>query len=171
MGRATEVIETGCCLLELLTRADRTDLASLYMDKGVRRYLGGVVVGRDFDDCFDRMLEDRQAKNWTVWNSEDRGFVGLLSLACHHDGQDFEISYQISPSFWGRGYAFEAVAALTRHAITALELPRLVAETQAANVPSRRLLERLGMSPLRTVWRFGAEQIIYGADADDLAKV
>jgi ribosomal-protein-alanine N-acetyltransferase len=42
-----------------------------------------------------------------------------------------------------------------------LALPRVLAETQAANHRSRRLLERLGMTATRTAVRFGARQIIY----------
>lgn len=45
-----------------------------------------------------------------------------------------------------------------------LSLTRVVAETQAANVASCQLLERLGMRLERTVERFGAGQAIYRVD-------
>ncbi len=38
---------------------------------------------------------------------------------------------------------------------------RLVAETRVANVASCRLLERLGMTRVRTLQRFGVEQTLY----------
>ena len=38
---------------------------------------------------------------------------------------------------------------------------RIVAETQAANLPSRRLLERLGMQLTGSAVRYGEEQAIY----------
>ena len=39
--------------------------------------------------------------------------------------------------------------------------PQPLAETQTQNLSHCRLLERLGMTPLRTLTRFGEKQIIY----------
>jgi ribosomal-protein-alanine N-acetyltransferase len=60
--------------------------------------------------------------------------------------------------------ASEAVSAVLAHAFTELGYERLVSETQAANQPSRRLLERVGMRPARDVQRFGAAQMIYAIE-------
>ena len=65
------------------------------------------------------------------------------------------------PAAWGAGIGSEAVRAVIDHAFGALGYARLIAETQAANQPSRRLLERLGMRWEREVTRFGAAQAIY----------
>ena len=45
-----------------------------------------------------------------------------------------------------------------------LSLTPLVAETQAANAPSRALLERLGFHPRESLVRFGEEQVVYAID-------
>jgi RimJ/RimL family protein N-acetyltransferase len=62
-----------------------------------------------------------------------------------------DIGYAFLPQYWGRGYALEAAAAVLAHARTALGLRRVVAVVTPHNVPSIRLLEKLGMRFERTV--------------------
>lgn len=94
-------------------------------------------------------------------DQNEAGCIGLVVIGPHHDDRLSELSYQFLPAYWGRGLALECTTAVLRHAFDILRLPGLVSETQAANQPSRRLLERLGMRKARTVERFGAAQIIY----------
>ncbi len=91
----------------------------------------------------------------------------MISLDPHHDGEATEISFQILPEFWGEGFGTEAVRTVIRHAFDEKGLDRLLAETQAANTASRRLLTRLGMEEAGRVMRFGAEQIIYSLEKKD----
>ena len=67
----------------------------------------------------------------------------------------------ISQPYWGNGFATDALGGLLRRAEAELGLTRLVAETQAANVASCRVLERVGLRPVRRLVRFGATQILY----------
>ena len=157
----TEHIETERCRLAALELADRENVGALYRCGETRRYLGGALDEQSFGNRFSHMLGDNEGRHWTILTREGLNFVGLVSLNPHHDGLDFEIAYQILPSFWGQGLARETVDALIGYASSVLGLPKLLAETQAVNLRSRRLLERLGMTELRTVKRFGAEQVIY----------
>ena len=56
-----------------------------------------------------------------------------------------EIGFTFARHFQGRGYAYEAVGRLISHLFDEFGLERVVAETDAENVRSCRLLERLGM--------------------------
>lgn len=100
---------------------------------------------------------------WLVEGKRNRQPVGLVFISNHKDGTDSELSYMFSPSVWGMGYATEAARTLLDYGIREMGLVRLVAETQLANHASRALLARLGMSELRRVHRFGAEQVIYSS--------
>jgi ribosomal-protein-alanine N-acetyltransferase len=156
-----ETIQTQHCWLAPLKASDRHDVAALYRHEEVRRHLGGPVKGNPFDERFAALLDGGDIRAWVVREAKGGGFVGLITLARHHDGEDLEVSYQLLPAFWGRGLAAETVGAVIRYALTDLALPRVIAETQAANHRSRRLLERLGMATTRTVVGFGAPQVIY----------
>jgi len=55
-----------------------------------------------------------------------------------------EIGYFLGETFWGRGIMSEAVAAVTRHAVTALGLTRVFALPFEWNAASFRVLEKAG---------------------------
>jgi len=56
-----------------------------------------------------------------------------------------EIGYVLDPEHAGRGYATEAVRELLRICFEEVGVRRVIAQLFADNLPSRRLLERLGM--------------------------
>jgi RimJ/RimL family protein N-acetyltransferase len=60
-------------------------------------------------------------------------------------GSQAEIGWCFSPTHQGLGYATEAVAELVRLCFEDLGLRRLTAEAFADNVPSVRIMEKLGM--------------------------
>jgi RimJ/RimL family protein N-acetyltransferase len=98
--------------------------------------------------------EDRMAKTLVI--ELDGRVVGDLMLAPEDawaqtevaeqaTGVHAEIGWCIDPAEEGRGYATEAVRELIRVAFEELGLRRLIANAFAANEPSRRLMERVGM--------------------------
>ena len=91
----------------------------------------------------------------------DDTFLGLVSLDQHQGGNETEVSYEFLPEHWGSGYASETVQAVISFAFKTLDLPQIVAEKQTANAPSRKLLERLGMTLSSSTHRFGEPQSIY----------
>jgi ribosomal-protein-alanine N-acetyltransferase len=65
------------------------------------------------------------------------------------------------PTSWGRGRATEAVSASLNHGFRRLGFEQIVAITQMANRSSRRLLEKVGMHHITTLWRYNATQNVY----------
>lgn len=55
---------------------------------------------------------------WAVQRQEDGAVVGGLSITTLPPGEDLQISWQLNPAEWGRGYAAEASHALIRWAFT-----------------------------------------------------
>ena len=71
------------------------------------------------------------------------GSVGVKRLSDVH--QDAEVGWVFDARYWGQGYATEAARALMDWSFRTLELHRITAVCDARNVPSYRLMERLGM--------------------------
>lgn len=71
------------------------------------------------------------------------------------------MSYEFRPAAWGHGFAKEATTCVVKHALSDLGLPRILAETQAANIASCRLLQKMGFAEKQRLDRFGAEQVIF----------
>ena len=144
------------------TMEDRALGEALHRDPTVRQYLGGPTPEQHLPEVLASYLTfgPRRAA-WVVHLAEGGEALGLVTISEHKDGEDVELSYLFVPSAWGRGYATEAARAVLDHAAAAMALRRIIAETQEANAPSRRLLERLGMTRRATLIRFGALQVIY----------
>jgi len=61
-----------------------------------------------------------------------------------------EVGYRLFPAAWRRGYATEGARAMVRQAFTALDVDQVVATTMTVNLGSRRVLEKAGLSLVRT---------------------
>jgi RimJ/RimL family protein N-acetyltransferase len=74
------------------------------------------------------------------------GFVGLNP----EEGRqgEFNIGYVFDFDFHSRGYATEACYAILSRAFDQFQADRVVTGTAAVNLPSRRLLERLGFQKI-----------------------
>lgn len=165
------MILTQRCVLARIEESDFPELAKLHATPETREFLGGAITPDAFADKFEELKQSSDIFSRTIHLKDNRKFVGLISLTPHHDGKDREISFQILPEFWGQGLAVETVGAIITHAFSSLKMPRLVAETQAANARSRKLLERLGMTPLKFITRFGEDQIIYAMDRKKAGQI
>ncbi len=77
--------------------------------------------------------------------------AGMCGLVKRETLDDVDIGYSFLERFWGRGYAYEAAAAVLGYGCEVLGLPRVVALTAADNVSSIRLIEKLGLRYTRTV--------------------
>lgn len=84
---------------------------------------------------------------WLVYVNRIRKPVGWVSLRiAERDLATGEIGYSIVRDFRGQGIATEAVRALLDQAFTEGGLTRINAYCLPENMPSRRLLEKLGFS-------------------------
>lgn len=154
------MLETARCKLRAPKEGDIPTLVGIYTDPAVRKFLGGPQSELEVTPKITARVES-PGTYWVVVTTHDEKVIGDVCLDPHHDGNDTEISYQFSPSSWGQGFATEVARCVLDYAMNELNLPCVVAETQVANRPSCRLLERLGMKLDREVQRFGERQAIY----------
>ncbi|MBM7662977.1 ribosomal-protein-alanine N-acetyltransferase [Bacillus mesophilus] len=156
------MFQTERCFIMRITDQDLTDIIKLYASEEVRRFLGGPVEAAKVKKNILKLLTQSNIHHyWCIRDKKSLNFIGLISLDTHHDGESIEVSYQLLPEWWGAQYASETIKAIIDYAFYEINLTRLVAETQAANIASCKVLEKLGMTLKEKVQRFGAEQYIY----------
>jgi ribosomal-protein-alanine N-acetyltransferase len=82
--------------------------------------------------------------------------IGFVALNREGDerARVYNLGYVFNEDYHGHGYATEACRAVLSHAFGPLEADRVVTGTAAANEPSRRLLERLGLRKTGEGMRF-----------------
>lgn len=82
---------------------------------------------------------------YVVERRGDGAALGLCGLNLRDALPCADIGYALMPAFWGRGYSFEAAAAVLAHARAALGLARVLGVTAPDNLASNNLLRKLGL--------------------------
>jgi [ribosomal protein S5]-alanine N-acetyltransferase len=99
-------------------------------------------------------VEDGNVLWWAVTLTVDGRVIGECDLSEIDDRHGrAEVGFLFNRSYWGNGYAFEAMTAVKDYAFNRLKLERLWARFHAGNVASQRLLERLGFAREGTLKR------------------
>ena len=70
--------------------------------------------------------------------------IGICGILQREALPDPDLGFAFLPAYWGRGFAFEAAAAVRTYARSELGVGRLLAITSPRNDASIRLLEKLG---------------------------
>lgn len=86
--------------------------------------------------------------------------IGCITVEELHP-LELEISYLFNVDSWSHGYATESVKAVIDKLRVIVSGHQVIAKTQMANLPSRRLLARLGFHMDQEVVEFGELQAIY----------
>ena len=105
------------------------------------------------DHVVDRIEAHFAQRGFGLWAAElldQSEFIGFIGLAVPRFKAAFtpcvEIGWRLASAHWGRGLATEGAQAVVRHAFRVLALRDLVSFTVPANVRSRRVMEKLGMT-------------------------
>lgn len=106
---------------------------------------------------------------WAVTERSSGRIVGCCGFHAYEGSAVLELAYHFVPSSWGVGYATEAAAACVKYGFEELNATKIVAFTQAQNVASYRVLEKLGMKYQGLVRYQGAEEKMYELSRADEA--
>lgn len=111
-------------------------------DRGIRT----LAAARDYIETGPRAMYRQHGFGlFLIGLKGDAGSaIGLCGLLRRETLADMDVGFALLPEFWGQGYALESVSAVVAWSRTTLGLSRLVAVTSPGNVPSGRLLGKLG---------------------------
>lgn len=145
-------LRTQRTLLRNWVDADLEPWVAMNADPEVRRYFSFVATREQALAEAQRARTNLTRRGWGPWVLEVpgvlpfAGFVGLFVPAWSaHFTPAVEIGWRLPREAWGQGYASEAAAAAAAFALDVLQLDELVAITSPDNLPSRRVMTRIGM--------------------------
>ncbi len=143
--------------LRLLLRPWRDEdmdaYAALNADSRVTAHFPWPITREESDAGAGRIRAHFAEHGFGFWAVEVPGvepFVGFVGLGWVTWSAPFtpcvEIGWRLAPAVWGQGYATEGARAVVRFAFGGLALREIVALTAPANLRSRRVMEKLGMT-------------------------
>jgi RimJ/RimL family protein N-acetyltransferase len=155
MGSRAEAIpriRTERLLLREWYDTDRDAFAALNADPTVMEHFPALMSRDESDALIDRIVVRWSAGYglWAVEHVEDAAFLGFVGLTSPTWEAAFtpavEIGWRLSRSEWGHGYATEAARAAIKFGFETVGLDEILSWTVPANLRSRAVMERLGMT-------------------------
>ena len=133
--------------------SDRVLFQAINADPRVMEFYPSTLTPQESDALVTR-IEQHFAQHghgpYAVELTETGTFIGYIGLYTPtfqaHFTPAIEIAWRLSAGHWGQGLATEGARAVLHHAFHTLQLPSLVSFTVPANLRSRRVMEKLGMT-------------------------
>jgi len=168
-------------ILRLITESDLEAIHQLQSIPEVDRY-NTLGIPKDFEETKTVMaplLEATQKENidyytFAIEQKSSKNLVGLIALILgpkkYNSG---EVWFKLNPSFWGNGFATEALNSILEFGFNTLKLHRIEAGCAVDNLASSNVLEKAGMQPegrrrktlpLKTGWSDNFEYAILEND-------
>jgi RimJ/RimL family protein N-acetyltransferase len=146
-------LRTDRLLLRWWLPDDREPFARLNTDPRVMEFLPRALPRQESDALADRIEAHFQAHGFGFWALEIPGitrFAGFVGLGTPRFETAFspctEIGWRLASDYWNHGYATEGARAALAFGFHALNLEEIVSFTVPANVRSRRVMEKIGMT-------------------------
>lgn len=149
----TFVLKTPRMILRPWRDKDYAPYAALNADPEVRRYWAATLTMEESDTQAAEFQKHIEEHGFGFWAAEAPGlarFIGFIGLKHVEPDLPFapavEAGWRLARNYWGRGYATEGARASLADGFGRLGLKEIVAYTVAFNAPSRRVMERIGMT-------------------------
>src|SRR4029077_15485976 len=107
---------------------------------------------------------------WAAIEKSTGEFLGWFHFRPPKGGgrpEEVELGYRLRASAWGKGYATEGSRALIAKGFTEFGVQRVVAFTMAVNLASPRVMEKAGLTLVRTFHQPWPD-VIEGAEHGDV---
>jgi len=146
-------LETDRLVLREFLDRDRAPFAALNADARVMEHFPNALTREESDGLVDRIgqhwAEDGVGL-WAVERRDDGAFLGFTGLAPPRFEAAFtpcvEVGWRLAAEAWGHGYATEAARAALAFGFEVRGLSEILSWTVPANLPSRAVMERIGMT-------------------------
>jgi RimJ/RimL family protein N-acetyltransferase len=153
------ILETPRLALRQFTEDDVDNLFDLNSDPEVMRYLTGGKptpreVIRDEVIPFHLTVYDRfdRLGTWAAESTATGEFLGWFHFrpGLGTDITNVDLGYRLRRSAWDKGYATEGSRALISMGFADLGVKRVFGHTMTVNTASRRVMEKCGLTLVRT---------------------
>ncbi|MBE7150722.1 GNAT family N-acetyltransferase [Bacillus mycoides] len=143
-------LETERLLLRELTLLDAETMFHYFSKESVIRYFGmdsfeNIEQAKTTIQTFRKRNEEGSVFRWGIEKKGTDQLIGTCGFHLinkHH--KRAEIGYELDDTYWGQGYATEALQAMLAYGFETLQFIRIAAVVYIENEASRNLLTKVG---------------------------
>lgn len=138
-------IKTKRLLIRGFEFKDWQDVYAYTSNINVMKYIPeGVLTEKEAKKFVSKNMGD-DAENFPVILVEENILIGHVIFHKYFGEHTYEIGWVFNPKFQNRGYASEAAKAVLEYGFKDMNLHRIIATCQPENIPSYRVMEKIGM--------------------------
>ena len=114
-------------------------------DSNVMKYIPeGVFTEEDTRNFVNKNMGEN-AENFPVILVDENILIGHIVFHKYFGEHTYEIGWVFNPKYFNKGYASEAAQATLKYGFKEMKLHRIIATCQPENIPSYRVMEKIGM--------------------------
>lgn len=105
-----------------------------------------IEAAKDWVLKHDSDNSNSKAISWVIASKADSSLMGSIQLRMDEQRKIARLSYWLGEPFWGQKLISEAAEAIVKYGFHRLKLEKIEAEVFSKNLPSKRILEKLGFT-------------------------
>lgn len=131
---------------------DAQSLFEIWSDPDVTQFMNipnftRVAQATEMIELIEGLAQEKKAIRFSMFERNSNEIVGTCGFNfIDFENEKAEIGYDIAKVYWGTGYAPEGITALIHYAFGRLNLNRIEAKVEPANVNSIKVLKKLNFT-------------------------
>lgn len=145
------MLETNRLIMRPHLLTDAQDMMILNQDPDVIRYTGDVGF-KTLEDSH-KVISERLIPQFNLHKMgrfhtslKDGTFIGWCGLRFFPEQDEVDLGYRFMKKFWGQGFATESSKRCLEYGFQELKLKRIIAKAMPENIPSIKVIQKLGMT-------------------------
>lgn len=146
----TQIVETERLLLVPIDETHSSTLHRFWSDEAVTRYMNiepfeTVEQTTEMIAFLVKRMAEGSASRYSILLKDSQVVIGTCGLNyLDYENSRTEVAYDLGSAYWGKGYGFELMTAFVEWVFQSQDFHRVEAKIDPDNLPSIKLIERLG---------------------------
>ncbi len=168
-------LETDRLQLRQFRYEDVDRAADIFSNPHVMRYVSSGVQTKEQTktriELFLKGWEERGFGIWAIVHKQTDQLMGRGGLVYLDGTPEVELGYLLDQPYWNQGFATEFSCAALRFGFEQINLDRIVAIAQPANIASQRVMQKVGMTFEKTAHYYKTDVVYYAISKHEFYKL
>ena len=144
-GKSEMFIKTNRLLIREFEIQDWQAVYEYTSNPNVMKYIPEGVFNEEEAKKFVSENSGEKAKHFPIILVSENIVIGHIVFHQYFGDHTYEIGWVLNPNYYNNGYASEAAKAVLDYGFKEKKLHRIIATCQPENIPSYRVMEKIGM--------------------------